>query len=61
MVPNYIQAYEDDRVVMTADNLVKTLDTMGQESNTIFDQTQSKSENKTTKYLIEALAKAKLD
>lgn len=34
---------------------------MGEESNNIFDMSQNKKENTTTKYLIEALARAKLD
>ena len=62
MIPNYIAAYEDDRVEMTSNNLVATLNKMGDESNNIFDKSQSKKgENSTTKYLIEALARAKLD
>ena len=60
-VPNYIKAYEDDSVVMNANNLVSTLNKMNVESNQLFDNAQNKGENSTTKSLIEALAKVKLD
>ena len=46
---------------MTSENLVTTLNKLGDESNIMFEKSQNKEENMTTKYLIEALAKAKLD
>ena len=46
---------------MTSNNLVTAINKMGEESNALFEKSQTKSENNTTKFLIEALAKAKFD
>ena len=57
---NYIKAYADDNIAIDSKQLISTLNIMTKESQFIFDQNQ-KVDNSTTKSLIEALAKKKLD